>query len=59
MHAGEFKGVKGPAKTFSPVNLWNVVIPNKGATHELPFEDGHRVILFVRSGAVQVHILHF
>lgn len=28
--AGEFKGVKGPAKTFSPINIYVIDLENKG-----------------------------
>jgi redox-sensitive bicupin YhaK (pirin superfamily) len=51
--AGEYQGIKGPAATFSPVNLWDAKLVQDKAMHlELP--EGHRTILFVRSGSVQV-----
>jgi len=52
--AGEFQGKKGPAKTFSPVNLWDVVLLNKNKTFELDIPDGHNSLVFVRRGAVEV-----
>lgn len=37
--SGDFKGVKGPAKTFSPINIYIIDLENKG---ELEFvEPGH------------------
>lgn len=52
--AGAFNGIKGPAHTFTPVDLWNVVLPHSGRTHMLSIPDGYRVFLFVRAGAINV-----
>ena len=52
--AGEFRGVKGPAKTFSPVDLWSVEVKTLGKAFELDIAEGHNVVVFVRSGAVRV-----
>ncbi|MDR4305340.1 pirin family protein [Chelatococcus sambhunathii] len=52
--AGELQGAKGPAKTFTPVNLWDVRLQaGKAATLTPP--DGHTVMVVVLSGAVRVN----
>jgi len=52
--AGEFRGVKGPAMTFTPVDLWNLEIKTVGKAFELEIAHGHNLVVFVRSGAVRV-----
>lgn len=52
--SGSFKGVKGPAKTFSPVELWDVKLPTKGLKVELPYPDNHNCIVFVRKGEIDI-----
>lgn len=49
--AGEFAERKGPAKTFTPINLWDVNI-RAGATAGLPLPDGHTTALLVLTGKV-------
>ena len=52
--AGEFGGKKGPAKTFTPINLWDVNLKaDKSA--ELPLPDGHTTTFLVLSGEVTVN----
>jgi redox-sensitive bicupin YhaK (pirin superfamily) len=51
--AGEFGGQKGPAKTFTPINLWDVNL-NAGKSVELPLPDGHTTTFLVLSGEVEV-----
>lgn len=52
--AGSFRGTKGPASTFSPVELWDINIAKKDATVDLPFNQDHNCIVFVRSGSIDV-----
>lgn len=52
--AGEFDGRKGPAKTFTPINLWDVNL-RSGKTAELPLPDGHTSTFLVVSGEVTVN----
>ena len=52
--AGEYAGHHGPAKTFSPINLWLVNL-RSGKTVELPLPDGHTTALLVLKGGVQVN----
>jgi redox-sensitive bicupin YhaK (pirin superfamily) len=51
--SGNFKGTKGPASTFSPVNLWQVKLEPK-VEIDLTTKDGHNTLVFCRSGSVKV-----
>ncbi|WP_413587085.1 pirin family protein [Bdellovibrio sp. HCB274] len=51
--AGEFAGQKGPAKTFTPLHLWDVRL-NSGHTAELKMPTGHTTMVFVLSGQVRL-----
>jgi redox-sensitive bicupin YhaK (pirin superfamily) len=51
--AGDFDGTKGPATTFTPVNLWDVRL-NAGAAAELPLPDGHNAMIAILAGQVTV-----
>lgn len=51
--AGSYQGTAGPAKTFSPVNLWDVRL-NAGVETELTAPSGHTAALFVLSGRIRV-----
>jgi redox-sensitive bicupin YhaK (pirin superfamily) len=52
--AGEFHGQRGPAKTFTPINLWDVDL-RAGKSAELPLPDGHTTAFLVLSGEVSVN----
>jgi redox-sensitive bicupin YhaK (pirin superfamily) len=52
--AGEYDGHKGPAKTFTPINLWDVNL-KAGKSVELPLPDGHTTTFLVLSGEVLVN----
>lgn len=52
--AGQFHAQKGAAKTFSPINLWDVNLrPGKSAA--LPVPTGHTTTFLVLSGEVLVN----
>ena len=52
--AGSFGDAEGPAKTFTPVNLWDVRLKaGKSALFELP--EGHMTAVFVLKGSVTVN----
>lgn len=52
--AGEFGGQKGPARTFTPINIWDLKLSrDKTATLTLP--EGHTVALAVLGGTVLVN----
>ena len=52
--AGDYNGRKGAAKTFSPINLWDVNL-RAGKSTELPLPDGHTTTFLVLSGEVTVN----
>jgi len=52
--AGEYAGRKGAAKTFTPINLWDVNL-RAGKSAELPMPDGHTTTFLVLSGEVLVN----
>ena len=52
--AGDYNGRKGAAKTFSPINLWDVNL-RAGKSAELPLPDGHTTTFLVLSGEVEVN----
>ena len=52
--AGEFDGHKGPAKTFTPINVWDVRLKaDANVTLDLP--EGHTTMLVVLTGHVTVN----
>jgi len=52
--AGSFRGTRGPARTFTPIDMWDVRLSTVG--HEVEFElpAGHNTLIFVRKGSVRV-----
>lgn len=51
--AGEYKNVKGPATTFTPLNLWSIKL-NPRAHIDFKFLEGWNTALFVRRGTLNV-----
>src|ERR1700739_121945 len=49
--AGEFGGVRGPARTFTPINVWDVRL-NRDAGASLDLPEGHTAMLVVLAGPV-------
>ena len=52
--AGEFDGHKGPARTFTPVDLWDIRL-NAGKSLTLDLHEGRNTALVVLRGTVQVN----
>ncbi|MBB5987620.1 pirin family protein [Sphingobium lignivorans] len=52
--AGELAGAKGPARTFTPLNVWDVRL-SAGADLTLDLPEGHTAMLVVLSGHVTVN----
>lgn len=52
--AGEYDGAHGPARTFTPINVWDLRLV-AGGTAELPQPDGWTSLLVVLEGTVQVN----
>ncbi len=51
--AGDFGGVKGPAKTFTPINVWDLRLA-RDADMTLPLPEGHTAMLVVLAGHLTV-----
>jgi len=51
--AGELGGVRGPATTFTPINLWDIRL-DAGAELTLPLPAGHNALVTVLSGHVNI-----
>lgn len=52
--AGDFQGARGPAKSFTPINLWDVKLA-KGASLKLDLPEGHNAAIAVLDGKVTVN----
>ena len=52
--AGSYDGNKGPAKTFTPVNLWDVIL-KAGEKIELTLPEGHNTAVVLRKGEAAVN----
>jgi redox-sensitive bicupin YhaK (pirin superfamily) len=51
--AGELDGIRGPARTFTPVNLWDIRL-DADADVTLPLAEGHNSMIAVLSGHVTI-----
>ena len=51
--AGEFGGNKGPAKTYTPINLWDLSLKS-GRTVDLTMPEGFATSFFVLRGRVEL-----
>ncbi|PVZ42268.1 pirin family protein [Pseudomonas sp. CC120222-01a] len=52
--AGAFQGHAGPARTFTPMDVWDMRL-KAGASLQLPINDGHNAALVVLRGSVRVN----
>jgi redox-sensitive bicupin YhaK (pirin superfamily) len=52
--AGEFMGKKGPARTFTPINLWDLRLV-QGASARLDLPEGHNAMIAVLGGRIIVN----
>jgi redox-sensitive bicupin YhaK (pirin superfamily) len=52
--AGDYQGVKGPANTYTPINLWELRLP-AGRTVELNFPENYTTMLFALKGNVKIN----
>lgn len=50
--AGEFQGTRGPARTVTPVNVWDVQL---AGTASFSVPAGHTALVVVQSGMVQIN----
>jgi len=51
--AGSFDGAKGPARTFTPINIWDVRL-NRDKAVSLDIPEGHTLSVLVLSGTVEL-----
>lgn len=52
--AGDYDGMKGAARTFTPVNLWDMRLESRGKVR-LPLPEGHNAMILVLDGTVTVN----
>lgn len=52
--AGEYDGHRGPAHTFTPIDVWDVRL-RQGGTASFTLPEGHTVAVVVLKGTVQVN----
>ena len=52
--AGDFSAAKGPARTFSPINVWDLAL-KAGADLSLDVPEGHTTLVAVLAGNVTVN----
>lgn len=52
--AGDYLGSKGPASTFTPINLWDIRL-NAGHTTEFKVPAGHTTAVFVLGGKITLN----
>jgi len=52
--AGDFDGRKGPARTFTPINMWDVRL-GRGKIAALDVPEGQTLSVLVLSGTVEVN----
>lgn len=51
--AGSFAGTKGPARTFTPINIWDLRL-GRGKTVALDVPEGHSLSVLVLSGTIEI-----
>jgi len=52
--AGYYQGLKGPANTYTPINLWELRLL-AGQTVELDFTENYTTLLFALKGSVKIN----
>jgi len=52
--AGEYQGAKGPANTYTPINLWDLRLP-MGQTVEIDFPENYTTMLFMLKGKIEIN----
>ena len=54
MIAGDYRGTKGPAKTFTSINVWDLQLGGD-SNEELALPGGHTAMIVVQSGTAQIN----
>lgn len=52
--AGEFAGIRGPARTVTPMSMWDIQLAAGGEV-DLPVTEGHTALFVSQSGDVRVN----
>jgi redox-sensitive bicupin YhaK (pirin superfamily) len=52
--AGFYEGIRGPANTYTPINLWDLRL-SAGQTVELDLTESYTTILFALKGSVEIN----
>jgi redox-sensitive bicupin YhaK (pirin superfamily) len=52
--AGDYQTTTGPAKTFSPVNVWDVAL-TQGSTEMFTLPEGHNAIVVLLQGKLRIN----
>lgn len=52
--AGQFRGARGPARTFTPINVWDARL-KAGGRVELEFPEGYTTLLAVLRGRIAIN----
>ncbi|MGR8940766.1 MAG: pirin family protein [Gammaproteobacteria bacterium] len=52
--AGEFRGMEGPARTYTPINLWDLRLQAEQSV-ELNLPENYNTILFALHGSVEIN----
>jgi quercetin 2,3-dioxygenase len=52
--AGTFSGTRGPAKTFTPINVWDMQLLASEDVH-LQIPEGHTALIVVQFGTIRIH----
>ena len=52
--AGSYNSTGGAATTFTPVNLWDIVMRTASLPYLFEIPAGHNTVLFVRRGSIEV-----
>jgi quercetin 2,3-dioxygenase len=52
--AGEFLGSRGPAETFTPINVWDLQL-KEGGSFDAQVSEGHTSLLIVQAGKLTVN----
>ncbi|MEW4571178.1 pirin family protein [Tautonia sp. JC769] len=53
--AGDFQGTSGAARTFTPINAWDITL-DASRQVELPLPEGHTSLIVVQSGSVELDV---
>jgi len=52
--AGAYQGAKGPAKTYTPINLWDLRLL-AGLTVQLHLSEGYTTLVFAMKGSIEIN----